>query len=66
MVTTDRLAYSVDEAASVLGVSRRAIYSAIQSGQLPDVHLGARRLVPVDAINELLQAKGGTEATQVR
>jgi excisionase family DNA binding protein len=39
------LAYSVDEAARVLGVSRRTVYELIAEGRLHSAKLYARRLV---------------------
>ena len=44
-MTIPRLAYSVDEAAAMIGVSRRSIYELFRSGQLGSVKIGARRLI---------------------
>ena len=49
-----RMAYSVTEAAAALGVSKTLIYQMIRRGELPSVKIGARRVVPVAAIHELL------------
>jgi excisionase family DNA binding protein len=40
-----RLAYSVDEAAGLLGLSRRSIYELLRDGQLGSVKIGSRRLI---------------------
>ncbi|MFI0480507.1 helix-turn-helix domain-containing protein [Actinomadura sp. 9N215] len=45
---------TVDEAAERLRVSRWTLYNLIRSNQLRTVKIGRRRLVPVDAIAELL------------
>jgi excisionase family DNA binding protein len=45
---------SVEEAASVLGISRRSAYRYAKSGQLPVVRLGGRILVPRYRLLELL------------
>lgn len=58
---TDRLAYSVSEAAQALGVSRTLIKSAIQAGEIASIKIGARRLVPAEALHALI-TKGGTGA----
>ncbi|MCP5057490.1 MAG: helix-turn-helix domain-containing protein [bacterium] len=50
-----RLALSLPEAARALGVSERHLRSVLP--ELPHVHLGARVLVPVDALREWLESK---------
>ena len=50
-----RKAWSVDEARELLGgISRASLYELINSGDLRTVMLCGRRLVPDDAIDELL------------
>lgn len=51
---TPRLAYSIDEAAALLGVCRQTIYNNLHAGRLRAVKLGQRRLIPADALSELL------------
>jgi len=53
------LAYSIDEAAHVLGVSRRTIYELIAEGRLRSAKLYARRLIPRAELERLLAE--GTE-----
>ncbi|TYB49330.1 helix-turn-helix domain-containing protein [Actinomadura chibensis] len=48
------LVLTVDEAADRLRVSRWTLYNLIRSNQLRTLKIGRRRLVPVDAIAELL------------
>jgi len=51
-----RKAYSVDESRLLLGgISRASIYELINSGELQTVMLCGRRLVPEQAIDELLR-----------
>jgi excisionase family DNA binding protein len=50
----ERLALSVREAAEALGVSRASLYRAIEDGRLIAVKIGARRLIPIAAIDALL------------
>jgi excisionase family DNA binding protein len=40
-----KLAYSVDEAGEMIGISRRKLYELLLSGQLASVKIGSRRLV---------------------
>ena len=49
-----RLAMSVQETAAQLGVSVRLVAKAIANGTLRSFKFGDRRLVPVDAVEELL------------
>jgi excisionase family DNA binding protein len=42
------------EAGHVAGVGRTAIYSAISSGELRSLKIGARRLVMIEALREWL------------
>lgn len=53
------VAYRVEEAAEALRVSRSVIYELIRSNRLRTVKVGARRLVPVSALSDYLDALGG-------
>jgi excisionase family DNA binding protein len=44
------------EAANALGVSRTTIYKLAKDGSLPTIKLGSRVLVPIAALNKLLEA----------
>ena len=43
--STSRLAYSVDEAAELTGLSRDLLYDQMRSGNLPYIKIGRRRLI---------------------
>ena len=49
-----RLALSFDEVARLLGVHPLTVRRAVELGQLPAVEVGRRRLVPKQALEELL------------
>ena len=51
----NRLTYTVEEAASALGISTSCAYDCIKRGDLPALHLGRRIVVPAAALKELLQ-----------
>jgi excisionase family DNA binding protein len=53
--STDRLVYSVAEAAALLGISRAFAYELVARGELPVISLGRRRLVPKVALLALLE-----------
>ena len=50
-----RLTYRVDEVSHLLGVPKSTIYRWISDGSLPAVHVGRVLLVPVEAIDRLLE-----------
>ena len=52
-----RLAYSVDEAAAVLGVARETIYELIRSGQLRSRKAGSRRIIGRHHLLEFLDSE---------
>ena len=53
------LTISVEEAADLLGISRRSAYRAAASGELPAVRLGRRLRVPSAALRQLLSPPWG-------
>ncbi|MGV8922339.1 MAG: helix-turn-helix domain-containing protein [Thermomonas sp.] len=42
--------YTVDEALTLLSISRTRVYKAIASGDLPTVKVGHRRLIPSEGL----------------
>lgn len=57
-----RIAVSVSEAASLIGVSRSSIYPRLLSGEVPSVVVGKRRLVPIAALREWLDSQLAAQA----
>ena len=49
----ERLAYSVKEAAELLGIGRTHAYALAKSGDLPTVKLGGRVVVPAEALRRM-------------
>lgn len=49
-----RRAYQVDEAVAAYRLSRSTLYKLMAIGKLRTVKIGGRRLIPVDAIEALL------------
>lgn len=56
----DRKTCTVPEAAKILGVSRGKAYGAAKSGEIPSIKIGKRILVPIAALEQLLN--GGKAA----
>jgi excisionase family DNA binding protein len=53
-MTIPRYAYSIDEAARSISITRRTFYSLISAGTVRTVKIGARRVVPVAELERLL------------
>lgn len=54
MTGTNRRTFTVKEAAHLLGVSVSTCREAIRAGQIPAIRCGRRVLVPVQALERLL------------
>lgn len=52
---TERLVYTVDEAAGLLGVSRGVAYEQVRTGAIPARRLGKRWVVPKGQLHEWLE-----------
>ena len=50
-----RLAVSIVEAAGVCGLSRATLYRLINQKRLATIKIGARRLVPLTALDDLVE-----------
>ena len=57
----DRLAYSVDEAAAITGLSRDLLYDQMRAGQLAYLKVGRRRIITRQHLEQFL---GITPAAQ--
>jgi len=51
---TERLTYSIEEAAAVLGMSKWSAYRLAKTGELPTVRLGGKLYVPKAQLANLL------------
>ncbi len=51
------IAYRIDDAARVSGLSRTTLYELIGSGALPSVKAGGRRLILADDLRAFLTAQ---------
>ena len=49
-----RLTVSVEDAGKMLGIGRVSAYKAVRAGEIPVIKLGKRLLVPLTAINRML------------
>lgn len=69
--TAERLAYSVDEAASLTGLSRDLLYDEMRRGNLAYLKVGRRRLITRHHLEQFLEItaspgrlRGTTESPQ--
>jgi excisionase family DNA binding protein len=53
-IAPDRLAFSIDETAATLGLSRDVVYAAVRSGELPAVRIGTSWRIPRKALEATL------------
>jgi excisionase family DNA binding protein len=53
----DRLAVSVDDTAGMLGVAPLTIRRMIRDGKLPRIKVGSRTVIPIAAIDRLLNGE---------
>ena len=54
----DKKTLSIPEVGKVLGIGRSAAYEAARSGQLPTIRIGRRILVPLVALERMLDQAG--------
>ena len=53
--TEDRSAYSVEETAKRLGISRTLCWQLVRSGELPSKRFGVRVVVPAEGLRKVLE-----------
>lgn len=51
----DKQTLTVTEAAHILGIGRSAAYEAARSGQIPTIRIGKRIIVPLAALERMLE-----------
>lgn len=62
--TTPKMAFSVLEACTALGITRPTLYGLIADGRLRTVKIGARRLIPTTELDRLLAGDDATRTTR--
>lgn len=45
MTSTEKMVYSIEEAAEQLGIGRTMVYSLLRRGELTSIKIGSRRLI---------------------
>ena len=62
----DKEYFSVKEFKDRLGVSSNLVYEQLHKGGLPSVRLGGRFLIPVDALQQMMERQGQRETPTER
>lgn len=53
----EKRAFSIPETAEALGVSRTSIYELMNQGELRSFHVGRRRFVPRDQVDQFISRR---------
>jgi excisionase family DNA binding protein len=56
---SDRMTYTVDEVADMLGLARGTAYARVQDGSIPAVRMGRRWVIPKASFNSWLNGTNG-------
>lgn len=54
----NKVVMTVEEAAEHLQISRPSAYQAVKKGEIPVIRIGRRILVPIAALDKLLESAG--------
>jgi excisionase family DNA binding protein len=49
--STERVTYTPDALARVLGVARNTVYAALRNGRIPHIRIGRRFVIPKAAVD---------------
>ena len=55
MIPATPISLSIKESGAVLGVSANTVRRLVAAGRLPSIRIGRRRLVPVEALKEMVR-----------
>ena len=55
---SDKKAVSVVEAGRILGIGKNLAYEAVARGEIPSIRVGGRILVPLAALDKMLEPVG--------
>lgn len=63
-MSTEKLCYSIEEAADLLGISRAFAYQCAARGDIPCLRIGRRILVPKSALHQLVEKAASDDASE--
>lgn len=53
-----KMTLSIPEVAEMLGISRNSAYQGVMTGEIPSIRVGKRILVPIKALERMLEGVG--------
>ena len=53
----EKLVYSIQEAADLLGISKSYAYELVRKGTIPVLKLGRKRVIPKEKFNQWINGK---------
>ena len=56
---SNKLTFTVEETAKILGIGRNSAYEAVARGEIPVIRVGKRLLVPKAALMKMLETARG-------
>jgi excisionase family DNA binding protein len=62
--TLEKRAYSVEQAAYYIGGSRPTVYRLMDSGDLPSIHIGRRRMILKEDLDKFLDRQLAREGNR--
>ena len=54
----ERIVYTVEEAAKLLGISRPTAFQGVERGEIPHIRVGRRILIPKASLDRMLASAG--------
>lgn len=57
----EKLVYSIQEVADLLGISRSYAYELVRNGTIPALELGKKRVIPKEKFKQWVNGKGELE-----
>ncbi len=57
----EKLVYSIQEVAELLGISKSYAYELARNGTLPVLELGKKRVIPKNKLNQWVNGEGELE-----
>jgi excisionase family DNA binding protein len=53
-----KMTLSITQVAEMLGISRNSAYQGVMTGEIPSIRIGKRILVPIKALERMLEGAG--------
>lgn len=64
MTTLEKLTYTVEEAAELLGIGRSLCYEMVRQSRIPSIKLGGKWIIPKEGVRKMLAEAGQGETVE--